>query len=112
MKKLAVNGESPLTVTEAQHRNQILAGVNAIQTAVAYGFDNHDPPPGIEHLVQGEGLGRLREEVAPCNRMTAYITFHEMGPWADIEFKHGQTVVKRLTISFVLATQRFLIVAQ
>jgi ABC-type uncharacterized transport system permease subunit len=91
---------------------KLMGGVNECFTALALNYEFTPASKGLIGILTGETRKRITSEVAKCNRVTAYVTFHQMGPIAEICFCEQKNIVRKLTISFVLATQEFLVIAK
>lgn len=112
MKKLSVTLDcKPPTAADEDALGPLLAGVNAVYMAIALGLEHVPVPAGLSKVLV-ERRVELVSKVAECNRMTTFITFHNMGPWAEISFSNGKRLVEKFTICFQVATGEFLVVAQ
>lgn len=113
MKKLTTTVScDPPTSTDTELMLKLMGGVNECFTALALNYEFTLASKGLVEMLTGDTRKRIASEVAKCNRVTAYITFHQMGPIAKISFCEQKNPVRKLTISFVLETQEFLIIAK
>ena len=113
MKKLTITTScKPPTATDEDALGKLLVGVNACYTALMLDLEYVEVSGGLGSILTGSERKKIAIEVKECNRMVAFITFREMGLWAEINFCEGKSVVKKLTISFVLANRQFLIIAK
>lgn len=110
MKLNVLLDESP-SLEDDESAVLLLAGVSVCYAAFKSGRPPKHCPIGLECILQGKYFDEVRREISGCNRMSAGVTFRTMGPWAEIRFCKGSKLLKAMTISFVLQTQQFLIVA-
>lgn len=112
MKKLTVTLDcKPPTAADEDALGPLLSGVNSVYRVIALGLENVPVPAGLSKILV-ERRVELVSKVADCNRMTAFVTFHNMGPWAEISFCNGKRLVEKFIICFQVATGEFLVVAQ
>ncbi len=113
MKKFTVTmGGDPSSSSEVIALERLLTGVSAIFMALSLKCSLPSVPQGLEEIVQGDKHWRLAKEVMNCNRMVAFVTFHQMGPWAEIAFSEEKKLVLKMTISYCIQTQRFLVIGK
>lgn len=112
MKKLSITLDcKPPTAADEDALGPLLSGVNAIYMAIALEIESVPVSVGLSKILV-ERRAELVSNIADCNRMTAFVTFHNMGPWAEISFSNGKHLVEKFTICFQVATGEFLVVAQ
>lgn len=110
--KLNVNVDDSPTPDDDESAVLALAGVNVVYIAFKSGRAPKNCPVGLEELLQGTNFEKFLREIEGCNRMSAGITFRTIGPWVEMRFCKGPSLLKAVTICFVTATQQFLIAAK
>jgi hypothetical protein len=110
--KLNIHVDDPPTPDDDKSAVLVLAGVNACHIAFQSGRPPKNCPIGLERILKGTNFEQILKEIDGCNRISAGVTFRTMGPWAEIRFCKGPTLLKAITICFVTATQQFIIIAK